>query len=740
MGRLVGRYSENFILARVLGIVLAALWATLIGTVLGISASFFFGNLTTEHLGDAWFSWWVGDAIGILIMAPAMFALRGRYANSLGLRATAERAGALALAIAAVLLLSRFGGGASVVIFLAFPIVVLAGHWFGFRGAAWSVVAIAVPLTAITALGAGPFVEGTRNDSLLDMQAFLAVLAIVSLMLADLKPLKLRLPVATLMIGVAVAAGAFVIERREMSHLDDVRFEQLIRTASDRVQARMAIYTNALRAGAGMYQASERVTRKEWRDFSASLGLMERYPGVYGLGVVVPVAPQRLEEFLVWERFDGAPDLKLKTYPGVDQSARPRRRAFRRALHRAGDEERRRHRRRHVVGAEAPGRRDRRARRRPARHHRADSAVPGFASAGRASSISCRSMKAWSRCRPSQQRRDRFRGWIFAPFVTEEFFRSALGELLARSTRSCSKASPPIPPASCYRPCPTRLEALPNPAGARLSSLVLVDRRFAVRWHAGPRFALESRRNTVLVSCTIVLLAMLLAALIANLQSLRERATSIAEDMTKALAASNERLRAAIGVMEDGFGLFDADDRIVLYNEPFMDEGSRKVFGNKVTGRKFEEIVRAFAYQRHAGHRPELRLRSVDREPHGAASQPAGLADRGAVERRALDADQRTAHLRRRLCRHLDRHHRDQAGGAAADHRDRRDGQRLCLVRRRRSPADPQQGLRGSERRQEFRRRCQGPDVQGNHPRLRERRSDRRRIQDRARRVGRAAP
>jgi PAS domain-containing protein len=60
--------------------------------------------------------------------------------------------------------------------------------------------------------------------------------------------------------------------------------------------------------------------------------------------------------------------------------------------------------------------------------------------------------------------------------------------------------------------------------------------------------------------------------------------------------AVEEQLRAAIGVMEDGFGLFDADDRIVLHNEAFMDEGSRKVFGNDVTGRKFEEIVRAFAY------------------------------------------------------------------------------------------------------------------------------------------------
>src|SRR5690349_22578933 len=60
--RLKGRYGDSFLVARVLGIVLAALWATLIGTAIGVSAAFCFGGLTTDRLANAWFSWWVGDA------------------------------------------------------------------------------------------------------------------------------------------------------------------------------------------------------------------------------------------------------------------------------------------------------------------------------------------------------------------------------------------------------------------------------------------------------------------------------------------------------------------------------------------------------------------------------------------------------------------------------------------------------------------------------------------------------
>jgi signal transduction histidine kinase/CHASE1-domain containing sensor protein len=593
--RLVSRYNENFIMARVMGIVLAALWAALIGTALGVSAAFFFGGLTTGHLGEAWFTWWVGDALGILIVAPALFALRVRYASTLGLRATAEKAAALGLAIVSVLLLSRIGGGASVAIFLAFPIVVLAGHWFGLRGATWSVLAIAIPLSAITALGAGAFVEVNLNDGLLNAQAFLAVVAIVSLLFVDLKPLNLRLPVAVLMVGVAVAAGAFVIERREMNHLDDVRFEQLIQTASDRVRERMAIYTNALRAGASMYQASERVTRKEWRDFTASLGLMERYPGVLGLGVVVPVAPQRLEEFLVWERFDGAPSLELKSYPGVTSPREPGDDHFV-VLYIEPEEKNGA-----AIGVDMSTEPARRAAAIKAR----DSGLPAITA-----QISLFQdplerpaflffLPVYEGLEPMQtmqQRRERFRGWIFAPFMTEDFFRSALGELSDQIHAEVFEGDSSDPDRFLLSTFSSPAKDPVESGWRAVTTLQLVDRHFTVRWHAGPRFALESHRNAVLVACTIVLLAMLLAALIANLQSLRQRATGIAEDMTKALAASNERLHAAISVMEDGFGLFDADDRIVLYNEPFIDEGSRKVLGNQLTGRKFEEVVRAFVY------------------------------------------------------------------------------------------------------------------------------------------------
>jgi signal transduction histidine kinase len=86
-------------------------------------------------------------------------------------------------------------------------------------------------------------------------------------------------------------------------------------------------------------------------------------------------------------------------------------------------------------------------------------------------------------------------------------------------------------------------------------------------------------------------------ALIGRLRSRRGRRAALAAARAGILSPGDLRLRGAVDAMKDGFGLFDADDRIILHNAAFMDEGSRRMFGDEVTGRKFEEIVRAFAYR-----------------------------------------------------------------------------------------------------------------------------------------------
>jgi PAS domain S-box-containing protein len=61
------------------------------------------------------------------------------------------------------------------------------------------------------------------------------------------------------------------------------------------------------------------------------------------------------------------------------------------------------------------------------------------------------------------------------------------------------------------------------------------------------------------------------------------------------LLKSELRLKDAISAMESGFALFDAEDRLLLCNDAFIDQGTRQAFGNPV-GQAFEEIIRAFIH------------------------------------------------------------------------------------------------------------------------------------------------
>lgn len=69
--------------------------------------------------------------------------------------------------------------------------------------------------------------------------------------------------------------------------------------------------------------------------------------------------------------------------------------------------------------------------------------------------------------------------------------------------------------------------------------------------------------------------------------------TAIRFDLTASILA-DLRLRAAIEVMENGFALFDSEDRLVMCNDGFIDPGTAKSFGNPI-GKTFEEIFRAFS-------------------------------------------------------------------------------------------------------------------------------------------------
>ena len=155
-----------------------------------VSATLGTASLALSHAGSwgaygsTWLTWWVGDATGVVIVAPLILVAAARCWKSVSLR------GWHAVEAVAVL-----GGivGASVLtfthraplIFLILPVAAWAAVRFLQLGAGVAVaIGAAVSITA-TVNGAGPFVPGlSTTGSLMVLQAFNGALALSTLMLA----------------------------------------------------------------------------------------------------------------------------------------------------------------------------------------------------------------------------------------------------------------------------------------------------------------------------------------------------------------------------------------------------------------------------------------------------------------------------------------------------------------------------------------------------------------------------
>ncbi|HEY0972975.1 MAG TPA: response regulator [Solimonas sp.] len=86
---------------------------------------------------------------------------------------------------------------------------------------------------------------------------------------------------------------ASVIEQHQQA-----RFEYEVQRIEYAIEQRMNAYVQILRGGRGMVEASDHVSRDDWRLYVEQLQLRERYPGIRSMTFVPRVMPQDLTAFI----------------------------------------------------------------------------------------------------------------------------------------------------------------------------------------------------------------------------------------------------------------------------------------------------------------------------------------------------------------------------------------------------------------------------------------------------------
>ena len=167
-------------LSDVLGlVVLAGALSTAVSATIGTLSLLVGGLLTPDRFVVTWRTWWLGDAIGDLIVAPVLLTWRPSRPVS-RLRLLESAALGLLLALVSILLFDRTREG---MVSLISPLLIWAAIRFDQRGAARGTLLVSAIAVWGTARGHGPFAKGTITEGLFADQAFMALTAATFLVL-----------------------------------------------------------------------------------------------------------------------------------------------------------------------------------------------------------------------------------------------------------------------------------------------------------------------------------------------------------------------------------------------------------------------------------------------------------------------------------------------------------------------------------------------------------------------------
>jgi PAS domain S-box-containing protein len=142
-------------------------------------------------------------------------------------------------------------------------------------------------------------------------------------MLTSAYKLKQGLPYLIFIVSLVLTMTASWWLGEEQKKREVIRFDTVSKQVALLVQNRMDTYQQVLRAGASLFDASDRVTRDEWHRFIQNQKIADTFPGIQGVGYAQVIKPEekavhvdavRAEGFAY---YDIKPDFEPSLYTSI---------------------------------------------------------------------------------------------------------------------------------------------------------------------------------------------------------------------------------------------------------------------------------------------------------------------------------------------------------------------------------------------------------------------------------------
>jgi diguanylate cyclase (GGDEF)-like protein len=162
-------------------LILAGMVATLVGAFFGTASLMLFSGVGWSGAWSTWYTWWLGDVTGVIVIAPLLFSHSGLRLH-LPRRVRVMELAVFVMVLTPLLLIAL--GAPPEVGFLTLPALVWGTLRFGQRGATVANAVIACALVILAERANAPLHGVSLSNRLLLIQDFAAVSAMTTLVLA----------------------------------------------------------------------------------------------------------------------------------------------------------------------------------------------------------------------------------------------------------------------------------------------------------------------------------------------------------------------------------------------------------------------------------------------------------------------------------------------------------------------------------------------------------------------------
>ena len=372
-----------------------------------------------------------------------------------------------------------------------------------------------------------------------------------------------------LIVSIALLVSGRELNERYQRNLQ-THFQLETRRLTTKIDERMSAYAEILRAGAGLFAASQDVSRDEWKHFVEKLDLSNTYQGIQGVGFSLYISPTQLAAHEQNLRDEGFADYKVKP-KGV------------RAEYSS------------IIYLEPFSGRNLRAFgfdmlsesvRHEAMSHARDTGKVTFSGKVKLLQESEEKIQAgflayFPIYRTStvpdsvEQRRERLLGWVYSPYRTNDLLDPILQNDLGAIRIEIFDGESTEPSTLLYDSNSYYLDSPPAPASSGLfaltTQLVMEGHHWTLRYTALPEFAASTKFEAPWVEMSAFgIISMLLFTVSWAFVNTRRHGEKIAAELTESVRTNENKLRRILEDMPVGLCMVDHQERIYFRNRRFQ--------------------------------------------------------------------------------------------------------------------------------------------------------------------------